>query len=305
MSRGFYRLVAGIVAVMAMTTLSGSTAPTRPHTPATPDPKRRPNMSAFSPASKNLPTQRDGMATIRRRPAMPRPVSLREDASTKGIVPSAVSARGNPMEPAPALRRTVTPTGATTTGPRLRVFSRPALSSTSQTIATKNPIDQRLVLLVNRTAKNGRWLRVLLPERPNGSTAWVRSDAVELVKLHQRIVVDLSDRTLKHFRGGRLVNEFVVGIGTQETPTPRGTFYVWARVPQPDSTGPYGNYALGLSGFSPVLTDWPGGGRSAVHGTSRSSDRGRAVSHGCVRVYNADMRRLMQVPMGTPVHIRK
>lgn len=71
------------------------------------------------------------------------------------------------------------------------------------------------------------------------------------------------------------MNEFVVGIGTRHTPTPKGTFYVWVRVPQPESTGPYGNYALGLGGFSPILTDWPGGGRSAVHGRRSSSQGAR------------------------------
>jgi L,D-transpeptidase ErfK/SrfK len=53
-----------------------------------------------------------------------------------------------------------------------------------------------------------------------------------------------------------------------------------------------------------VLTSLPGGGRMAIHGTADPSDRGQAVSFGCVRVYNRDMDRLQDVPMGTVVVIR-
>ena len=59
-----------------------------------------------------------------------------------------------------------------------------------------------------------------------------------------------------------------------------------------------------MSGFSEVLTSLPGGGRMAIHGTADPSDRGQAVSFGCVRVYNRDMDRLQDVPMGTVVVIR-
>jgi lipoprotein-anchoring transpeptidase ErfK/SrfK len=41
----------------------------------------------------------------------------------------------------------------------------------------------------------------------------------------------------------------------------------------------------------------------AIHGTSSLSDLGNAVSHGCVRVYNDDLKRLLDVPLGTPVRI--
>ena len=169
-----------------------------------------------------------------------------------------------------------------------------------------NPIDQRLVLLIReaRTKADGNWLEVLLPERPNGSTGWVRQHAVRVVRLRHRIEVDLTKTTLEHYRNDKLVRRVKVGVGQDQYPTPRGVYYVWAKVPQPSPAGPYGNYALGISGFSPVLSDWPGGGRAAVHGTAVPRDRGQKVSHGCVRVFNDDMKRITGVPMGTPVIIR-
>jgi len=197
--------------------------------------------------------------------------------------------------------------GVTTKKSTLEIRRRPKPSSRARGLAMTNPIDQRLVLLIHhvRSTENGDWLEVYLPERPNGSTAWVRRKDVRVVKLRHRIEVDLSKTTLKHFRNNQLIRRFKVGVGEDRYPTPKGVFYVWAKVPQPSPAGPYGNYALGISGFSPVLSDWPGGGRAAVHGTAVPGDKGQKVSHGCVRVFNDDMKKLTGVPMGTPVVIKR
>ena len=100
------------------------------------------------------------------------------------------------------------------------------------------------------------------------------------------------------------MTSYAVGVGAAATPTAPGHFFVWARVPS-DPAGPYGVLALGLSGFSDVITDWVGGGRLAIHGTSHPSDRGEDVSHGCVRVFNPQMLSLADVSLGTPVWIHR
>ena len=93
-------------------------------------------------------------------------------------------------------------------------------------------------------------------------------------------------------------------VGRPGTPTPRGSFYVLERLFLRDPGGPYGPGALGLSSFSPVLTNWARGGPIAIHGTDEASTVGQAVSNGCVRVRNEQMRRLLHdVPAGTPVEI--
>lgn len=147
------------------------------------------------------------------------------------------------------------------------------------------------------------WYHVRLPVRPNGTLGWVRGDQVETRDLHERIVVDLSTHRLQRIAASDTIEAFSIGTGATTTPTPSGRFFVWAHVPTGDPHGPYGVYALGLSGFSDVITDWVGGGRLAIHGTDDSSDRGVDVSHGCVRVFNAQMRLLTDVPLGTPVWI--
>jgi lipoprotein-anchoring transpeptidase ErfK/SrfK len=71
------------------------------------------------------------------------------------------------------------------------------------------------------------------------------------------------------------------------------------------ATSPYGPLALGLSAFSRYRTDWLGGGQVAIHGTNEPGLIGRRVSNGCVRLRNADIRRLGRlVGVGTPVLVR-
>jgi lipoprotein-anchoring transpeptidase ErfK/SrfK len=67
----------------------------------------------------------------------------------------------------------------------------------------------------------------------------------------------------------------------------------------------YGPLAFGLSARSAVLNDWPGGGFIGVHGTDQPGILPGRVSHGCIRMANADILRLgLLMPVGTPVTIR-
>ena len=201
--------------------------------------------------------------------------------------------------------------GATTVvrsdGPRFRIYKRPGPGAVvTMRLAATNDWQQPLALpaVDAFTGSDGTaWYHVRLPIRPNGSLGWVSGEEVTARELHERIVVDLSAHRLRRIVAGDTVESISVGDGAPGTPTPPGRFFVWARVPTGDPNGPYGIFALGLSGFSDVITDWVGGGRLAIHGTDDPSDRGRAVSHGCVRVYNAEMRSLTDVPLGTPVWI--
>jgi hypothetical protein len=198
---------------------------------------------------------------------------------------------------------------ARSTSSRLRVWSRPgAAAPPSRTIATSNAWDQQLAFPIVRTLiteNDITWYRILLGVAPNGSAGWIRASDLTLERSTDRIAVDLSAHTLRHLRGGELVHRFRIGIGAASTPTTPGRFFVWASLLPSDASGAYGSYLLGLSGFSDVLQSWPGGGRLAIHGTDDPNDRGADVSHGCVRVFNVQMDRLRDVPMGTIVVIRR
>jgi hypothetical protein len=191
----------------------------------------------------------------------------------------------------------------------LTVWKQPGADAVSRfAVETSNPWEQSISFpIVNgRVARDGStWYRVLLGIEPNGSNGWIRAADVSLDKATDRIVVDMSKRVLRHYHHGHLRYRFRIGIGKATTPTTPGRYFVWAHLDPSGASGPYGSYLLGLSGFSEVLTDWPGGGRLAIHGTDERSDRGEAVSSGCVRVYNPQMERLRRVPLGTTVIVRR
>jgi lipoprotein-anchoring transpeptidase ErfK/SrfK len=150
------------------------------------------------------------------------------------------------------------------------------------------------------------WYHVQLSVVPNGTTAWVPAGSVRVYAVGARVVVDLSARRLVAYRGGRPVLRARVAVGSPATPTPIGRFFVDESFRLADPSGPYGVAALGISAHSTVLHDWAQGGPIALHGTNEPGSIGEAVSHGCVRLANGDMRRLLALaPAGTPVVVRR
>jgi lipoprotein-anchoring transpeptidase ErfK/SrfK len=119
-----------------------------------------------------------------------------------------------------------------------------------------------------------------------------------------RLVVDTHALVATLYRGRRAVFRAPVGVGTSAAPTPRGQFYVRDRLTTLDR-GFYGPVAFGTSARSAVLTDWPAGGFIGIHGTDRPDLLPGRVSHGCIRLRNADILRLGRLmPVGTPISIR-
>jgi lipoprotein-anchoring transpeptidase ErfK/SrfK len=149
------------------------------------------------------------------------------------------------------------------------------------------------------------WYRVQLPLRPNGATGWVAARDVAVAAVTTRIEVDLSARRVTLFDRGRRVLSAKAAIGSSQTPTPIGRYYVNQRLVPADPSGPFGPGAIGISAFSDVLTGWTQGGPIAIHGTNRPELIGGAISNGCVRIHNAQLRRLFgRVRAGTPVVVR-
>lgn len=153
----------------------------------------------------------------------------------------------------------------------------------------------------------GEWVRVGVPIRPNGTAGWVRRDQLDLVRSTLRVVVDLSTNTLTVEDGGQTVVNVSVATGTGGTPTPTGLFFVKEIVPQANPGGSLGPVALGLSGFSDVLSHFDGGEATiAIHGTNNPGKLGSNVSHGCIRVDNKTIVALSKIlSLGTPVEIVK
>jgi lipoprotein-anchoring transpeptidase ErfK/SrfK len=152
-----------------------------------------------------------------------------------------------------------------------------------------------------------RWLLVMLPGRPNGSTGWIAEQDTRPLVTPWRISVDLDTRGVTAYRDGRVARTFQAVIGKPSTPTPSGQFFVEESVKMPVGQ-PGGPYALALSARSNVLQEFEGGpGQVAIHGSvNLDAPLGTAASFGCIRLANASIDWLSRrIGPGTPVTISR
>jgi hypothetical protein len=148
------------------------------------------------------------------------------------------------------------------------------------------------------------WVRVALPVLPNGQTAWVRRRALggyETVRKWLDIDLDRLRATL--YDRGRPILRADVAVGMAGWETPRGRFLIRNKLTRYRSPT-YGPVAFGTSARAPGATDWPAGGFVGIHGTDRPDLVPGRVSHGCIRMRNADILALARaMPIGTPLRI--
>jgi L,D-transpeptidase ErfK/SrfK len=137
-------------------------------------------------------------------------------------------------------------------------------------------------------------------------------------RLERGILINVPQRMLFLFRGGRVAASFPVGLGRPDWPTGAGSYRVASRVrdktwyvppsiqeemraqgkpvqtevpPGPDN--PLGGYWLGLQGIA-----------CGIHGTIAPSSIYRFRSHGCIRMHPDDVALLFgQVEIGEPVEL--
>jgi lipoprotein-anchoring transpeptidase ErfK/SrfK len=158
-------------------------------------------------------------------------------------------------------------------------------------------------------ASDANWVEVRLAQRPNESVSWVPRSDVTIGVTPYRIVVDLATEHLMVYDNGTQIDDFPAGIGTPGDPTVTGQFFMTMEVPAPDPG--YGPFVLVTSAHSDAITDWAASGDAiiAIHGPITSYDdsligtTGAAISHGCVRLHDADLAQLSVIPAGTPIDI--
>jgi hypothetical protein len=228
-------------------------------------------------APRSAPTARPALRSALAIPA-PRPLA-REPLTRWAPLRHRVAARSRPSHSAPVRARLarLTPEG------------------------TQTP----LPVLARRRDAGGRiWLRVRLPLLPIGTTGWVPRRSLGAYELEtSRLIVDEGRLRARLVRGGRTLLSVPIGVGRPRWPTPRGRFIVRNRLER-FASPQYGPVAFGTDARSPVLTDWPAGGFIGIHGTNRPDLLPGRVSHGCIRMRNADILHLARLmPVGTPVTV--
>ena len=195
---------------------------------------------------------------------------------------------------------------ATARAPEVAAYAQPGDAKPTHVLPNPDQNGTALVFLVDDDDADGQWMPVYLPVRPNGTTGWIRARDVTLTQTRYRITVDLSSRTLQVTHDGSVTLQTRVAVGTKDTPTPGGTYYITEVIAPPDPDTIYGPYVLGLSGYSTTLDSFEGRGQGVIgiHGTNDESALGTRVSAGCIRVHNDIITNMAKtIPLGTPVDL--
>ncbi len=139
----------------------------------------------------------------------------------------------------------------------------------------------------------------LKPDGVVGPITWTALDmnssryfSIERVYDAPSVIIDI-DRRVLVFISDSFMKIYPVAVGRPSLPTPLGNWTIVSKALNPG--GPFGVRWMRLS------ISWGGYG---IHGTNNPKSIGKAVSHGCVRLYNEDVIEVYdRTPVGTPVTI--
>ncbi|MDZ8189370.1 MAG: L,D-transpeptidase [Nostoc sp. ChiSLP02] len=150
------------------------------------------------------------------------------------------------------------------------------------------------------------WPKVLWPQ---ASAQQVPSN--KSVSGKTKVVVDLSDRRTYVYAGDEVIASYPIAVGKKGWETPTGSFQVMHMRHYPVWRHPITGKVFEAGTDSPLGDRWIGfwsDGRNEIgfHGTPDTDLVGTAVSHGCLRMRNPDVRLLYeQVSLGTTVVVRE
>ncbi|UCZ55185.1 L,D-transpeptidase family protein [Bacillus shivajii] len=121
---------------------------------------------------------------------------------------------------------------------------------------------------------------ILIPSLPDPNT------------LPYTINVSLSQKRLTVIENGQFFKSYPIAVGRILKETPVGEFVIINKAPNPG--GPFGTMWMSLSKK-----------HYGIHGTDDPTSIGKAVSSGCIRMFNRDVEELASiVPVGTKVTIQ-
>lgn len=106
------------------------------------------------------------------------------------------------------------------------------------------------------------------------------------------ILIDIEEKELFLLNNNKLVKQYSVAIGKDETPSPLGSFKIIEKSHWGEG---FGGYWMGLD------CTW---GQYGIHGTTKPESIGLPSSHGCFRMNSSDAAEIFEkVPCGTPVFV--
>jgi hypothetical protein len=147
------------------------------------------------------------------------------------------------------------------------------------------------------------WFQIRVPGRPNGRKGWVREENLSNLKtVRTHLTIDRGRLKATLRKRGKVIWTSRIGVGAPGTPTPGGKFWIRERLRGDGAI--YGPWAFGTAAYS-GLSEWPGGGVIGIHGTNQPGLIPGRPSHGCIRVPNWNIEKLVKrMPIGTPLLIK-
>lgn len=127
-----------------------------------------------------------------------------------------------------------------------------------------------------------------------------------------RLVLRVSQRRVFLYEGDQVIASYPVAVGKPGWETPTGSFKITHKVKNPIWENPFTGQVVPAGAGNPlgdrlmVFAQLGNRGFVGFHGTTNESLIGQAVSHGCVRMRNDDIRALFEkVQVGVPVIVEK
>ena len=128
--------------------------------------------------------------------------------------------------------------------------------------------------------------------------------------LATHVVLNRKERRVYVYQDDQVIANYRVAIGRPGWETPKGNFSVIQMVEDPQWKNPWNGRVSAPGPNSPLGERWIGFSREGgkyigFHGTPGEHVMGQAVSHGCVRMRNRDVKELYElVQNGIPVIVQ-
>ena len=184
-----------------------------------------------------------------------------------------------------------------------------AQTATTQTATTQTAQPDRPSLsdLINTVPE--RPIIPLQTAEPASTTPTAAAEAAIVEEDSIRLVLRLSARRVYVYRGDSVEKSYPVAIGRPGWETPTGEFEIFHQITDPGWTNPLTLEVMPPGPENPLgdrwIAFWTDGDNSiGFHGTPNRNSVGKAASHGCIRMYNEDVRELYSmVDVGTSVTV--
>ncbi|MCA2654674.1 MAG: L,D-transpeptidase [Microcystis sp. M015S2] len=131
--------------------------------------------------------------------------------------------------------------------------------------------------------------------------------ATTVTRTETRLLLNLKKRRVFVYQGQKIIASYPVAIGRRGWETPTGQFRVIQMVREPVWQHPFTGQLVPSGKNNPLGARWigfwtDGANFIGFHGTPQENLIGRAVSHGCVRMRDRDIKALFEkVQIGTSV----